>query len=447
LLQVYQNKNNIKQMRFTLFFFFLFFSFLSNAQPQSIMIDKMVNENAAPYFEIYKQLHATPELSTKEINTAAFLKNTMKNYGFEIIDSLGFQSFAAVLKNGKGLTILYRTDMDGLPIKEETSLSFASKTKGKKDSVEVDVMHACGHDIHMTTWLGIGKILSSLKNEWKGTLVMLAQSAEETGQGAYKVITSSNYNKIPKADFQLAIHDHAELKTGEFGFCDEYSMAAVDMMNITIFGKGGHGAAPQSTIDPIVISAEFITMIQTIISRNLPPTEPAVITVGAINGGTVGNAIPDQVTLKLTIRSFSKTSRNLILNRIKQIGDNLALSAGLDSIKLPKYQLLDVTVPVVYNNIALGNKVRNSIKNHFGDSAVVIVKPVTIGEDFGVYGQTLSNIPSYIIWAGTLNKSSLNQQKTIYSLHSSHFQPDAESAIPQTIKVMSNCLIDIFKNN
>jgi hippurate hydrolase len=337
--------------------------------------------------------------------------------------------------------------MDGLPIKEETSLSFASKTKVKKDSVEVDVMHACGHDIHMTTWLGIGKILSSLKNEWKGTLVMLAQSAEETGQGAYKVITSSNYNKIPKADFQLAIHDHAELKTGEFGFCDEYSMAAVDMMNITIFGKGGHGAAPQSTIDPIVISAEFITMIQTIISRNLPPTEPAVITVGAINGGTVGNAIPDQVTLKLTIRSFSKTSRNLILNRIKQIGDNLALSAGLDSIKLPKYQLLDVTVPVVYNNIALGNKVRNSIKNHFGDSAVVIVKPVTIGEDFGVYGQTLSNIPSYIIWAGTLNKSSLNQQKTIYSLHSSHFQPDAESAIPQTIKVMSNCLIDIFKNN
>jgi hippurate hydrolase len=411
------------------------------------MIDKMVNENTARSYEIYKQLHANPELSTKEINTSSFLKTTMKSYGFEIIDSLGFHSFAAVLKNGKGPTILYRTDMDGLPIKEETSLTFASKIKGKKDNEEVDVMHACGHDIHMTTWLGIGKVLSSLKKEWKGTLVMLAQSAEETGQGAIKVVTSSNFNAIPKADFQLAIHDHAELKSGEFGFCDEYAMAAVDMMNITIFGKGGHGAAPQNTIDPIVISAEFVTAIQTIVSRNLPPTEPAVITVGAINGGTVGNAIPDQVNLKLTIRSFSKTSRDLILKRIKEIGDNLSLSAGLDNSKLPKYQLLDVTVPVVYNNITLGNKIRSSIKNHFGDSAVVNVKPVMIGEDFGVYGQTLSNIPSYIIWAGTLNKNSQNQQKTIYSLHSSHFQPDAESAIPQNMKVISNCLIDLFKNN
>ena len=434
-------------MRFILFFFLSFTFLFSNAQRQSTMIDKMVNENTSQYFETYKQLHSSPELSTIEIKTASFLKTTMKSFGFEIIDSLGFQSFAAVLKNGKGPTILYRTDMDGLPIKEETSLSFASKTKGKKDNEEVDVMHACGHDIHMTTWLGIGKILSSLKNEWRGTLIMLAQSAEETGQGAIKVVTSEKFNTIPKADYQLAIHDHAELKTGEFGFCDEYAMAAVDMMNITIFGKGGHGAAPQNTIDPIVISAEFITALQTIVSRNLPAIEPAVITVGAINGGTVGNAIPDQVNLKLTIRSFSKKSRELILKRIKEIGDNLALSAGLDSNKLPKYTLLDVTVPVVYNNIALGNKIRGSIKNHFGDSAVVNVKPVMIGEDFGVYGQTLSNIPSYIIWTGTLNTNSVNQQKTIYSLHSSHFQPDAETAIPQTIKAISNCLIDLFKNN
>lgn len=434
-------------MRFILLFLFSITAFFSNAQRQSNLIDKLVNENTTPFFDTYKQLHSSPELSTKEINTAAFLKNTMKSYGFEIIDSLGFHSFAAVLKNGKGPTILYRTDMDGLPIKEETSLSFASKAKGKKDNEEVDVMHACGHDIHMTSWLGIAKILSSLKNEWKGTLVMLAQSAEETGQGAIKVVNSTNFNTIPKANFQLAIHDHAELKTGEFGFCDEYAMAAVDMMNITIYGKGGHGAAPHNTIDPIVISAEFITALQTIVSRNLPPIEPAVITVGAINGGTVGNAIPDQVNLKLTIRSFSKTSRELILKRIKEIGDNLALSAGLGNEKLPKYQLLDVTVPVVYNNIALGNKIRGSIKNHFGDTAVVNVKPVMIGEDFGVYGQSLSNIPSYIIWAGTLNKSLQNQQKTIYSLHSSHFQPDAEAAIPQTIKVMSNCLIDLFKNN
>lgn len=434
-------------MRFILLFSFSITAFFSNAQRQSNLIDKLVNENTTTFFDTYKQLHSTPELSTKEINTAAFLKNTMKNYGFEIIDSLGFHSFAAVLKNGKGPTILYRTDMDGLPIKEETSLSFASKVKGKKDNVEVDVMHACGHDIHMTSWLGIAKILSNLKNEWKGTLVMLAQSAEETGQGAIKVVNSANFNIIPKANYQLAIHDHAELKTGEFGFCDEYAMAAVDMMNITIYGKGGHGAAPHNTIDPIVISAEFINALQTIVSRNLPPIEPAVITVGAINGGTVGNAIPDQVNLKLTIRSFSKTSRELILKRIKEIGDNLALSAGLGNDNLPKYQLLDVNVPVVYNNIALGNKIRSSIKNHFGDTAVVNVKPVMIGEDFGVYGQSLSNIPSYIIWAGTLNKSLQNQQNTVYSLHSSHFQPDAEVAIPQTIKVMSNCLIDLFKNN
>lgn len=410
---------------------------------------KFAKENAAGLIQQYQYLHTHPELSTHEQHTAAILKKEMRLMGYNIVDSLGFESFAAVMSNGKGRTILYRTDMDGLPVFEKTALPYASKDSGLKDGVTVPAMHACGHDIHMSTWLGLARLLSSHKNNWKGTIIFLAQSAEETGQGAKKAVATSAFQQLPQPDFQLAIHDHAELQTGQVGFCNDFSMAAVDMMDITIYGKGGHGASPQNAIDPIVIAAQFINEIQTIVSRNLSPNDPAVITVGAIHGGTVGNIIPDQVVLKLTIRSYAKETRQIIFNRIKQIGDHLAQAAGLPSDKLPTYYLLDMSIPAVYNNPVLGEMLKTIVKNNFGEAAIAPMKPIMIGEDFGVYGQQSSKIPSYILWMGTVSperkSNSLANNISLPSLHTAYFAPDAELAIPSNVAIIGTCLLEMMR--
>ena len=421
----------------------------SYAQTPKEIATRFARENTVALFQQYQSLHAHPELSTQETQTAGLLKKEMRLLGYEIVDSLGFESFAAVLKNGNGPTILYRTDMDGLPIFEKTSLPYGSKDSGVKEGAKVPAMHACGHDIHMSTWLGLAKMLSSNKGKWKGTIVFLAQSAEETGQGAKKAISTKNFQQLPHPDFQLAIHDHAELQVGQFGFCNDFSMAAVDMMDITIYGKGGHGAVPQNSIDPIVISAQFINEIQTIVSRNLSPNDPAVITVGAIHGGTVGNIIPDQVVLRLTIRSYSKEARQTIFDRLKQIGDHLSQAAGLSTDKLPKYDLLDMSIPSVYNNPSLGIKIREIMVKNFGDSSAVSMKPIMIGEDFGVYGQQLSAIPSYILWTGTVNKErkmkAVTNNIALPSLHTAYFAPDAEETISANVAAVGTCLLEMMR--
>ena len=414
-------------------------SYNINATAQKTNIAALIQEQLPWLTKTYQYLHAHPELSTQEVNTAAFLKQEMKTMGWEIVDSLGYHSFAAVLKNGKGPVVLYRTDMDGLPLKELTNLPFASGSSA---------MHACGHDLHMTSWLGIAKVLSTMRSQWSGTLVFLAQSAEETGQGAKKVVAAPNFAKLPKPTAQLAIHDHAELVAGQAGFCDGYSMAAVDMLNITVFGKGGHGAVPNKAIDPVVLAAQYVLALQTVVSRNLPTTENAVVTVGAIQGGTVGNIIPDKVELRLTIRSFSSESRQLIFDRIKTIGNNLALAAGLDSSRLPVYDLLDMSIPSVYNDPALGERLRTNLKRKLGESSFTSVPPVMIGEDFGVYGQQASKIPSYILWMGTVaparKQAASDGKLELPSLHSPRFAPDLEPTLKAGIHAMTVSILELL---
>lgn len=331
----------------------------------------------------YVYLHSHPELSGLEENTSFFLKKELSTMGFTIIDSLGLHSFAGVLKNGDGPVVMYRTDMDALPLIEKTGVSFSP---GAKDHQEKPIvcMHACGHDLHMTTWLEVAEYMSAHKKSWKGTLVFLAQSSEETGQGARSALSAKNYKKLPKVDYQVAFHNTPELESGTVGFCHGYSFAAVDMMNITVKGIGGHGAEPFRTVDPVVLSAYFITEIQSIVSRNLPPNDPAVVTVGAINGGTAGNIIPSEVELKLTIRSYSADSREKIFRRIEEIGNGIALSAGLDSSKFPTYTLLDMSIPSVYNNPELGKRIEKALSSKKVN--VGLMPPKMIGEDFGVYG-------------------------------------------------------------
>lgn len=416
------------------------------SQNTETFIAKTIGSNAAQYEEWYKNLHAHPELSGKESNTSLQLKRSLQSWGFEIIDSLGLHSFAGILKNGNGPVILYRTDMDGLPVKEQTGLDFASLVIQDNNPV----MHACGHDIHMTTWMGTAQFLSKNKNLWKGTIVLLAQSAEETGQGAKAVLSSTNFKKVPLADYQLAMHDHAQLPAGKVGFCDGYAFAAVDMLNITIYGRPGHGAAPDLAIDPIVLSAQFINQIQTIISRNLNSNDPAIITVGAINGGTIGNVIPENVQLKLTIRSYSAQSREIIFKRLKTIADNLALASGLDSSRLPKFDLLDMSIPSVFNNPELGLKLRNIISGSFGPESMENVKPVMIGEDFGIYGRNSPKSKSYILWMGTVDSKKIKNASdgtlTLPSLHSSTFAPSFQELLPKSISTFATIIHQLSMN-
>lgn len=418
------------------------------SQTFSALINKETEAAQAQYTAWYQHLHKTPELSTQEVNTSAYLKKTLSEAGYTIMDSLGFYSFAAVLKNGNGPVILYRTDMDGLPVKEQTGLPFASEASYLKEGQSVSAMHACGHDIHMSSWLGTATLLSKIRKQWSGTLIFLAQSAEETGQGARKMIASPAFARLPKPDIQLAFHDNADLPAGQIGFCDGYSMAAVDMMNITMYGKGGHGAAPQQAIDPVLLAAQYITAIQSIVSRNLSSNDPAVITVGAIHGGTVGNIIPDQVQLKLTIRSFSAAARQTILDRLKTIGDNMAAAAGLPKEKWPQYELLDMSIKSVYNDPQLGDRLRNILIKERGESSFTTVKPIMIGEDFGEYGQLPVKIPSYLMWVGTVapEQKALADKglAELFSLHSARFAPDYAATIPVAVKTMSVCILHLM---
>ena len=425
----------------------LFCSITSRPQETITGIQKQVATVIPQCIRIYKELHLHPELATNETETSARLKKEMAALGLDIIDSMGYKSFAAILRNGPGPVVLYRTDMDGLPVEEKTGLPFASTSKVKKGDDLLPTMHACGHDIHMSSWYGTASVLSKNKKNWSGTVIFLAQSAEETGQGAKQIVLSAAYRSLPKADYQLAIHSQAYLPSGVIGFCDGFSMAAVDMMTITIYGKGGHGAAPEKCIDPIVLSAQFINSIQTIVSRNLSSNDPAVITVGSIQGGTIYNVIPDEVTLKLTIRSYSKESRKIILDRIKTIGDNLALAAGLKEDRLPKYDLLDMSIPPVYNDPQLGIRLRGFVEKDMGPEFVQTVKSVMIGEDFGVYGLD-TDIPSYLMWIGTVSKEKLtsaeNGTTELKSLHSSGFAPDYENTIPAAIRIMTGCITGLL---
>ena len=339
---------------------------------------------------------------------------------------------------------MYRTDMDALPIVEETGSAFSPGAVVKSDK-PISRMHACGHDFHMTTWLEVAEELVKNKNAWKGTIIFLAQSSEETGQGAKAIMSSPNFKKLPKADYQIAFHNTPELRSGTVGFCDGYAFAAVDMMNITVKGVGGHGAEPFRAVDPVLLSAYMVTELQSIVSRNLPPNDPAVITVGAIHGGTVGNIIPAQVELKLTIRSYSEASRKKIPQRIEEIGNGLAATAGLDSSNFPTYTLLDMSIPSVYNSPDMGKMLFSALKNHNLETAIMPSK--MIGEDFGVYGASRT-IPSYMLWIGTT--SSDNQKCPdpagcdLPKLHTSEYFPDYIVALPLAVKAMSTSIITLL---
>ncbi len=403
--------------------------------------------------QLYKHLHTNPELSFKEEKTAARIAEELKSCGFTVTTNVGGHGVVGVLQNGAGPTLMMRTDLDALPITETTGLDYASKVRTIDDQGnEVGAMHACGHDVHMSVFVGTARLLSGFKDRWQGTLVMIGQPAEERGGGAKAMITDGLFTKFPRPDFCIALHVNATLPTGTVGYCKGFALANVDAVDVTVYGVGGHGAYPHTAKDPVVLAAQIILALQTIVSREIKPIEPAVVTVGSIHGGSKHNIIPDAVHLQLTLRSYSDDVRNQTIAAIKRITRGMALAAGVPEDRLPTVTLHeDEFTPVVYNDPDLTDRLAAIFRTTLGPAKVFETEPVMGGEDFGRYGREEPKIPISIFWLGVVapEKYTKSQQtgEPLPSLHSSQFAPLPEPTIKTGIKAMTAAALQLLRTD
>ena len=423
--------------------------FATSAQLNSA-IKKEVENQTAYSLELCKYLHQNPELSFQEFETAKRMAKELKELGFEVSEKVGGNNVVGVFKNGHGPSVLLRTDMDALPIEEKTGLPFASHKKADLNGDEVSVMHACGHDIHMSVWTGTLRTLVALKDSWKGTLLVIAQQAEEYSGGAGEAIQAGLFSKFETPDYALAYHINPELESGQIGLRGGPVFAGVKTVDITVYGVGGHGAYPQKCIDPIVVASRIVLDLQTIVSRELNPTEPAVVTVGSIHGGTRPNIIPDEVKLELTLRYFSEETIEKVIAAIERISKHAAKTAGMPDEKLPLVYVVPVETPPVINHHGLSSRVANFAAEIIGKENIVETKPEMVGEDFGKYGLTPENIPICLIWLGSTNPQLMQQlnNKGIkpYPLHSPNLNPDYQKTIETGIHVMTANVMGLLGN-
>ncbi|MFN8241834.1 MAG: amidohydrolase [Bacteroidales bacterium] len=413
------------------------------------LIKKAAEDGLKRYQDTYIDLHRNPELSLLETRTSGKLAEELRTLGFEVSTNIGGTGVVGIFRNGSGKVLMLRTDMDALPVKENTGLPFSSSVVMKDmNGKENPVMHACGHDLHMTMWLGTLRTLVTLKSEWKGTLMAVAQPGEEGWMGAQKMIDDGLFRKFPVPDAALCYHVSAELPTGQVGYYPGPIFAGSNTAEIVVKGIGGHGALPHNTIDPIVLSSKIILDIQTIVSRRINPVKPAVVTVGSIHGGTKANVIPDEVRMLVTIRFFEESVYEKIKESLKQIVRYDALAAGLPEDKLPVITFDSPVYQPVANNPELVMKVAGSMKNMLGETNVTEVDPSTVAEDFGMYGRTEEKIPIALFWLGGVNteKYELHMATGAFlpALHNSQFAPDFIPAFKTGVTAMSRTLIDLF---
>lgn len=393
--------------------------------------------------ELYRQFHAQPELSLYEKETAARLAGEWKSAGFEITTGVGGHGVVAILKNGAGPTVMLRTDLDGLPVVEQTGLAYASKVKVKDAAGnEVGTMHACGHDIHITSLVATARYLAAHKNQWQGTLMLIGQPAEERVIGAKAMLDDGLFTRFPKPDVALAMHCDSALAAGAVGCRAGYALANSDSVDVTLYGKGGHGAYPHTTVDPIVQAAQFILALQTIVSREVKPTEPAVITVGSIHAGTKHNIIGDRCELQLTVRSYSDEVRAQLFKAIERKAKGIALSMGAPE---PTIKVTDGT-PALYNDDKLNARVEGVFRKIFGDKHVTLGEQSMGGEDFSRYGK--AGVPVVMFRLGTIEAKRLDRMKELGqdppSLHSPLFYPDAEPTLETGVVAMTAAVLDLM---
>ena len=394
---------------------------------------------------LYIDLHKNPELSTKEQRTSARMAEELRKLGYEVTAGVGGTGVVGVLRNGKGPTVLLRTELDALPVEEKTGLPYASTATGVNPQGQtVPVMHACGHDVHMAGWTGAATLLARMKDRWRGTVLMIAQPAEETVQGARAMIADGLFARFPKPDFALAVHDSSELPAGKVYFVPGPAMASVDSVDVTIFGRGGHGAKPDTTVDPIVIAARTVLAFQTLVSREKDPLEPAVLTVGSIHGGTKYNIIPDEVKLQITLRTFNPEVRKLLLSGIERTAKTEAAAA-----RAPKDPLVKVSESQdsTYNDPPLTRRLAAVLAKQLGAENVQEIRPEMVAEDFGEFGKA-AGVPSVQLRVGAVEPSRYEASKKagapLPSLHSSGFAPDRERTIKAAATVLTFSALELL---
>ena len=385
---------------------------------------------------LYEDLHAHPELSFQETATAAKMAERLKALGFVVTTGVGRTGVVGILENGPGPTVMLRTDLDALPVEEKTGLPYASKATAKSASGEtVSVMHACGHDVHMTVWIGAATALAKDRSRWSGTLMMVGQPAEEVGGGASAMLADGLFTRFPKPDFALAIHDSDSLAAGTVGIKAGPLLASADSVDVVVYGKGGHGARPHKTVDPIVIAAKIVLGLQTLVSRENDPFDPAVVTVGSIHGGTKHNIIPDDVKMQLTVRAYKPEVRDRLLRGIERIA--IAECEAANAPKPPLVKVVDQT-PVTVNDAALAARIAAALRKGMGVTRVVEAVPITGAEDFSRFAE--AGVPILMMWVGAMNPQTLERAQrdgtVLPGLHSSLFAPDAQPTIMTGVEAL-----------
>ena len=421
-------------------------------------IEALVDKEIGSLLETYKTLHASPELSHREEKTSALLANQLRSMGYTVSERLGKYDrpewtgygVVAVMKNGPGPTVLVRSDMDALPVDEQTGLPYASEVKTKNDAgVEVSVMHACGHDMHMTNLLGTAKVLSQLKDRWSGTVILLGQPAEETTTGARALLRDGLYTKVPQPDYAIALHVSPDFPAGSVGPISGFAMASSNTVDIKIRGLGGHGSRPDSTKDPIVIASQVILALQTIISRENSPFDPAVVTVGSIHGGAKHNIIPDEVNLQLTVRAYKEDVRKRVLASIERVTRGIASAAGVPPDRAPIVIVNEGEgTTATYNDPALTARVTQAFTRALGQDRVIKADPVMASEDFGYLGLE-GKIPISLVWLGASDPEKLKAAKAtgepMPSLHSSLFAPVPEPTLRAGVTATTAAVLELLK--
>jgi amidohydrolase len=412
-------------------------------------VDSKIAAEYASLETIYKDIHAHPELSFVETRTAALVAKELRALGFEVTEKFGGMGVVAVMKNGPGPVVLVRADMDALPIKEETGLPYASKVV-MKDFAGKDqpAMHACAHDMHVTGLIGTARVLASMKNHWAGTLIMIGQHAEEMIGGARAMLQDGLYTKFPTPDAAIALHVGGDIPAGEVGYVEGPVYANVDAVIIKVRGIGGHGARPHTTRDPIVLAGQIIGALQTIVSRELKPGTPAVVTIGSIHGGSRSNIIPAEVTMELTLRCYDEAVGDHLVASIRRICENLGRSAGLPDHLLPEVTMPYDRTPVVVNDAALTRRLAGTFKAWFPADRVKPQEPATYGEDFSEFGRTTHKVPLCIFWVGGTDPAVMAaahaKGEPWPSNHSPLWAPVPEPTLKASVKAMSAAVLDLM---
>lgn len=413
---------------------------LSRADAEAV--DAWVQKRLPGLLQTYRDLHAHPELSLAEKRTAGLVAKALRKAGYRVTEHVGGTGVIGVLENGEGPVLLVRGDMDALPVSEATGLPWASRvTATRPDGTSVGVMHACGHDVHVTNLIGTARLLADLRERWRGSLVILAQPAEELGKGARMMIEDGLFDRIPLPDHAIALHVDADLPAGTIGYVTGWAAANVDSVDITIHGRGGHGARPHAAVDPIVTAAYLVTQLQTIVSRRVNPVEPAVVSVGSIHGGAKHNVIPDEVRLQLTVRSYSDAVRALLLDSIRQLAEDTCRSFLCP--RPPDVEVKDEYTPAMYNDPELAARGAAVFERFLGADAVRPLPAAMGGEDFGRYHRA-KGFPAFMFRLGSVARERVEAGEPLPSLHSSLYAPDPEPTLETGLRASGRLALELL---